>query len=141
MKGAGLHQLQPEGWYQVSRSLAFLAAVERAHGREAVHAMGLAVPDTSKFPPELDSIERALRLLDVAYQVNHRGGPIGRYHHVSQGPGRAEMRCENPYPCDLDHGILTRLVGRFGGEQSEVSHRPGACRREGAPSCVFDLRW
>jgi len=89
-------------------------------------------------------MERALRLLDVAYQVNHRGGPIGRYHLRRFKPGEAEMCCENPYPCDLDLGILERLVERFGtgGSEAGVTHRPGIeCRREGATACVFDLRW
>jgi hypothetical protein len=144
LAAAGIQQLEAEGWYSLESYLAFLAKVGAAHGREALRAMGRAIPDTSRFPPELEDVERALRLLDVAYQVNHRGGPIGRYHLRHIEPGRAEMCCENPYPCDLDLGILERLVERFGqgGAKRGVLHRPGPeCRRRGAQSCIFDLRW
>ena len=141
---AGIQQPEPGDWHPLDSYLAFLAKVEAEHGREALRSMGRAVPDTSRFPPELESLERALRLLDVAYQVNHRGGPIGRYHLRHFEPGRAEMLCENPYPCDLHLGILERLVERFGQRSPErgVVHRPGPeCRFQGAKACVFDLRW
>lgn len=144
-----LHQVgivdpQADSWYSVTRLLAFLAAVERAHGREALRAVGRAIPDTARFAPDLDTLERALRTLDVAYQVNHRGGPIGRYRYQAKGPGQGEMHCENPYPCDFDGGLLERLVARYAvaGPALGVTHRPGPlCRRLGAPACVFDLRW
>lgn len=141
---SGIQEPVAEGWYGLASYMAFLAQVEARHGREALRAMGRAIPDTSRFPPELDSLGRALRLLDVAYQVNHRGGVIGSYQVRQLDPGWAEMRCENPYPCDLDFGILERLVERFhgGDPQAGVVHRPGPqCRRLGARACLFDLRW
>lgn len=144
LASVGIQQPEAGGWYSLSGYLAFLAEVEAGHGRAALRAMGRAVPDTSRFPPDLENMERALRLLDVAYQVNHRGGPIGRYHLRVFEPGRAVMACENPYPCDLDQGILERLVEHLGGTcpDAGVTHRPGPeCRRQGAKACVFDLRW
>jgi hypothetical protein len=144
LAASGIQQPEAEGWYPLKGHLAFLAKAEAAHGREALRAMGRAIPDTSRFPPELENMERALGLLDVAYQVNHRGGPIGRYHLRHFEPGRAEICCENPYPCDVDLGILERLVERFGqgGPTRSVVHRPGPeCRCQGAQSCLFDLRW
>lgn len=144
LQTAGIPALGAEHWYPMRQGLAFLQAVEAAHGREAIRAMGRAIPDTSRFPPGLERLERALHLLDVAYQVNHRGGPIGRYLVRQLEPGRAEMLCENPYPCDLDLGILERLEERFhGGEaRAGVIHRPGPqCRRLGAKACLFELRW
>jgi hypothetical protein len=141
---SGIRQPQAEAWYALPAYLAFMADVEEAHGRAALLAMGRAIPDTSRFPPELDALERALGLLDVAYQVNHRGVAIGRYHCEWLGPRHAEMLCENPYPCDLDRGIFERLMERFGGTgpEASVSHKPGAgCRRLGAKACRFDLRW
>lgn len=141
---AGILDPREDEWYPVNRLLAFLSTVERMYGREALRNAGRAIPDTAQFAPDLDTLERALRTLDIAYQVNHRGGPIGRYRYEQKGPGQGEMLCENPYPCDLDLGILERLVERFAGEGPAVgvSHRPGReCRRLGAVACVFDLRW
>jgi hypothetical protein len=141
---SGIFQPQKEAWYPLPNHLAFLAEVEREHGREVLRVMGRFVPDAARFPPEPDTLEQALHLLDVAYQVNHRRGNIGRYHCQSLAPGHAEMLCENPYPCELDQGILERILERFGGarEALSVTHRSGPhCRRLGAKACLYDLRW
>ena len=90
----------------------------------------------------MDTLDRALRVLEVAYQVNHRGKGLGGYYCTFERPEHAEVVCENPYPCDMDWGILERLAEQYGGSGAMVSHRPGAdCRRLGAKACVFDLRW
>ena len=143
LEAAGLGRPVPEGWYPVDRYLALFAAVEAAHGREAVRAMGRVVPDSARFAPDLQAPERALQVLDLAYQVNHRGGPLGHYHARVLGPGLAEVRCENPYPCDLDRGLLERLMEVAGvGPRARVEHAPGGpCRRRGDRSCLFEVRW
>lgn len=144
LHSVGIDQPQPEGWYLFDNYLSFLRKVEFQHGRPALRTMGRAIPDTSRFPPDLDSLEQVLGRLDVAYQVNHRGGFIGHYQCLLSGPGSAEMVCANPYPCDLDAGILERLVERFGSGApgSGVTHlTEAACRRKGAPACRFVLRW
>jgi len=142
LEQVGIELPRAEAWYSLEKNLAFHAAVEQGHGREAVRAMGRAIPDTARFAPDMDTLDRALRVLDVAYQVNHRGTGIGGYYCSLHLPGRAELVCENPYPCDLDRGILERLAEQHGGPLAQVSHRPGpACRRLGARACVFDLRW
>ena len=141
---AGIHQRDQEAWYPMTAALSFLAAVEADHGREALRSMGRAIPESSRFAPDLDDMERTLRVIEVAYQVNHRGGPIGGFQLHLPEPGRAELVCENPYPCDLDLGLLERLLERAAGgsPRASVVHRPGpACRRLGARACVYDLRW
>ncbi len=142
LEEAGLGPPRAEVWVPLAANLAFHAAVERDHGREALRAMGRVVPDTARFAPDMDTLDRALRVLEVAYQVNHRGKGIGGYYCTFHRPKHAEVVCENPYSCDLDLGILERLAEQYGGSGAQVSHRPGAtCRRLGAKACVFDLRW
>lgn len=140
----GLAVLSTDGWYPVRAYLAFLGGVDEIFGNRALQAMGWAIPGSSKFPPDMDSLARALRMLDVAYQVNHRGGVIGRYLCTGLGAGHAVMICENPYPCDLDRGILERLVSEFGskGMQGTVTHLgEKGCRKDGALACHFEVRW
>ncbi|MFZ4512696.1 MAG: hypothetical protein ACOYNX_03610 [Geothrix sp.] len=140
----GIRWPDPVGWYPLTAYLGFLAAVEAHHGAEALHALGRAIPERAKFAPDLDGMERALQVLDVAYQVNHRGPILGGYHPRLVAPGQAELVCDNPYPCAMDLGLLERLLERAAGgsPRASVVHRPGpACRRLGARACVFDLRW
>lgn len=144
LKASGLPEIRTADWYPVRSYLSFLKRVDSVYGAKALRAMGQAIPDTSKFPPDMDTPARALQMLDVAYQVNHRGGAIGRYRCTELLPGRAVMICENPYPCDLDLGILERLLALFApiGLQGTVAHVHGKhCRRQGGRACHLELRW
>lgn len=140
----GIRWPDPVGWYPLKAYLSFLTAVETDHGREALRALGRAIPERAKFAPDLDGMERTLRVLDVSYQVNHRGTILGGYHPRLLTPNQAELVCDNPYPCDMDLGLIERLLerGAAGSPRASVVHRPGpSCRRLGARACVFDLRW
>lgn len=140
----GIQDPRPENWYPLEPYLRLLHEVEHIYGRSALKAMGRAIPDTSRFPPDLDSMERVLHLLNVAYQVNHRGKRIGFYDCLFPAPRQAEVICANPYPCALDEGILERLLERHGtgGPGTGLTHLPGPeCRRKGAVACRFALRW
>lgn len=143
LRAAGLEDPQADGWYPLDRYLALMAAVEAAHGREAIRTMGRALPDSARFAPDLQGPERALGILDLAYQVNHRGGPLGHYQTRFLGAGRAEVDCQNPYPCDLDLGLLERLLEVAGaGPRLQVAHvAEGPCRRRGDRACRFEVRW
>ncbi len=140
----GIHQPDPAVWYPVTTTLRFLEAVEADHGREALRSMGRAIPENARFAPDMEGMERTLQVLEVAYQVNHLGATTCGYQHHLPEPGQAEVVCENPYPCDLDLGLIERLLerGAGGSPRASVVHRLGpACRRLGARACVFDLRW
>ncbi|WP_394839092.1 protein kinase [Pendulispora rubella] len=135
-----------------------------------IHALMAAVGpikavDTGKqkaqhvpLPPDLDvhEIHGMMRAIDAAYHLNHRQNGeamldirSGRMvdiigHYTYRGRLDTEnsivMECENPYPCDLDQGILLGFARRFEA-RAVVEHAPGPCRREGAESCVYHVTW
>jgi hypothetical protein len=136
--------IEVDGWYALNRFLLFLKEAEAAFGADALRAGGRAIPTSAKFPPDLDSLTRGLQMLDVAYQVNHRKGAIGRYRCTELTDGRAVMICENPYPCALDQGIVERLIAEFvpSGLQGTVTHVAGKpCRCQGGRACHLEVRW
>ncbi len=138
-----LPQPEPEGWYAQSDYLALLETLGRRHGMAWLRGLGRQVPRTSMFPPEIRSLERALRTLDVAYHMNHRGGPIGGYLYEGQGHFAGRIHCDTPYGCDFDLGILQGLVDRFHSTgDAQIIHllEPG-CRAKGDPTCVYRLEW
>lgn len=140
------HQLPvplPDGWYPQVNYLAVLEAVAQVKGQHWLRNPGRIVPLTSKFPPEIRTLERALRTLDVAYHMNHRGGPIGGYLFEPQGTHSGRMHCDTPYGCDFDLGILQGLGTRFHSESPVlITHLldPG-CRSSGGAKCVYQLDW
>ncbi len=140
----GILDPDPEGWYPQQGLLDTLRSAGLRFGAEVLRAAGRAIPVHSRFPPEVDCLERALTTLDLAYQVNHRGGRIGHYVARRLGSRRMELFCDNPYGCDLDLGILDTLLARHQkpGEAFRVHHAPGtSCRKEGHRACVYQVAW
>ncbi len=144
LRRAGLGAIDPEGWYPQQPYLDLLKEVERTHGEEALRRMAAQVPDTSRFPPGIRSLEEALQGLDIAYQLNHRGGPIGHYGCMPLGPHDLALECENPYGCAFDLGILDALIAAFKPRGARVTlvHQPGSgCRRMGDEACLYRITW
>jgi hypothetical protein len=140
----GVAPVEPEEWYPQQPYLDMLREVERSYGGEGLRAMARQVPDTSKFPPGIKTLEDALQCLDIAYQLNHKGGPIGHYACVPVAPGEIVLECANPYGCAFDLGILDALVQRFKPEGSspQIRHQAGSgCRRLGDPACTYVITW
>ncbi len=136
----GISHVDPEGWYPQQPYLEMFRAIEARHGEAALRAMARQVPDTSKFPPGIRTLEQALQALDIAYQLNHRGGEIGTYACLPMGPRSLEMVCDTPYGCAFDMGILDALIEAFKPEGSRptLSHAPATpCRRAGGPHCTY----
>jgi hypothetical protein len=133
-----------EGWYSQQGLLDTLRKAGERYGEDALRAAGRAIPVHSRFPPEVDSLDRALLTLDLAYQVNHRGGRIGHYACKSLGSRRMELFCDNPYGCALDLGILDALLARHGHGEAvcRLRHAPGTtCRKEGGRACIYHVTW
>lgn len=130
-------------WYPQSGYLALLREVAQVKGADWLRRPGRMVPQTSKFPPEIRTLDRALRTLDVAYHMNHRGGPIGGYLYEATGPHAGRVHCDSPYGCDFDLGILQGLASLCQPETPVlITHLldPG-CRTQGDAKCVYQLDW
>jgi len=142
----GIPQLEPQGWYPMRNALTAIKSIEEKIGPVTMRAVGRKVPEHAKFPPEITTIEQALRSLNVAYQMNHRGqqgGNIGGYRFDTAGHG-GRMVCDNPYPCNFDHGIIEALCERFRPKDSvwvRVEHAPLGCRHKGGSDCTYLISW
>ena len=107
-------------------------------------AVGMRVPDSFEFPPEINSVETALGSLNIAYQMAHRGGEIGEYRFEKTGERSGTMICHNPYPSDLDYGIVYRLVQKFRTDNHPFTVRRdenAPSRKTGGDSCTFNIEW
>ena len=141
---AGVLDPDREGWYSHQALLDTLREAGGRYGEGALRAAGRAIPVGSRFPPEVETLERALLTLDIAYQVNHRGGRIGHYTCKPLGPRRMELYCDNPYGCELDQGILETLLAHHAPAENppSLSHQRGTgCRKEGQRACIYHIEW
>jgi hypothetical protein len=140
----GISNVQPKQWYPQQAVLDFLREIAETMGEHTLYQLGTKVPEHAIYPPEIDSLEKGLSSLDVVYHLNHRGGEIGHYQLVRLESNQAVTVCHNPYPCDLDRGIITTTVRHFAASGAAVSvqHEPnGGCRKLGGESCTYIVEW
>lgn len=150
-------RIAPGSWIrQADWMLAFEAMIAEV-GAAVLFNIGQSIPaHADGWATTAPDIAQELATLDVVYHLQHRkhGRPmfdettgamtegIGHYLFRQDDPAvkRATVECTNPYPCELDHGILTAIVRRGGGE-ARVDHVPARCRTLGAASCVYLVEW
>ncbi len=142
----GIPDPQPGEWYRQQSLLDAFAVISEKLGADALYNIGLKIPGNAQFPSDINSLDRALNVLDIAYHMNHRYGEIGHYNLNNVGDFGFEMVCENPYPCDFDRGLLAALCGRYkpkgSGVTATVIHDDSKpCRKSGASSCTYRITW
>jgi hypothetical protein len=159
LAGHGIHDPERGHWYpQQSWLNAFQAIAERV-GPATLFAIGKKIPENALWPPEIDTVEKALASIDVAYHMNHRISGvalfnpqtgqmregIGHYGFEKTGDRKARMVCPNPYPCDFDRGIIEAVARKFKPKDSlfvTVEHDDSQpCRKKGADSCTYLVSW
>ncbi len=138
----GIHHPIPEEWYSQQAWLDAFRKIYMEIGPYALYSIGKKIPDSAHFPPDIDSLENALRSIDVAYHMNHRGGAIGNYNFNKSADGSISLVCENPYPCEFDRGIIEGIARKFAPDESRiiVRHDDSApCRENGDSSCTYHV--
>ena len=111
----GISNPVPGGWYSQKAWLDSFREIAEKFGSSTLFQIGKGIPANAKFPPEIDTIDKALVSIDIAYKMNHRNGEIGFYKLHSYDPKKKTliMHCNNPYPCDFDRGIITTMARKF----------------------------
>ena len=140
----GLSTIEAEQWYSLRDVIGALEDIRAQVDPHIVRSIGYWVPSNALFPP-VESFDEALRTLDTAYRMNHRGpGELGGFFLHGETARSARLRSDGPYPCDFDQGLLEALYDRFQPPDSlrlHLSHEPADCRLQGAEACVYLLRW
>jgi len=140
----GIKNPEAAAWYPQQAWLDAFREINQSIGAATLRQIGLSIPANAKFPPGIDTIEKALASIDVAYHMNHRGGEIGHLAYSKSGERQATVTCKNPYPCDFDRGIVEAMAARFkpGGAMVKVQHDAAhPCRKTGGESCTYLVSW
>ena len=130
-------------------------AIVQEVGASTVYTIGKKITDTAPLPPGVDDIKAVLMGIDASYHVHHRRDGvvmfdmetgtmldgIGHYKcELQPNENKAHVTCDNPYPCDLDRGIIAGFAARFEPAVA-VSHATSACRSKGDGACVYLVEW
>jgi hypothetical protein len=148
--------IDPEGWYSQDAWLAAYEAIAKEVGFNSLYTIGKAIVEVTQIPKHVADIHAGLKSLDIIYHMNHRKNGrvlfnpdtgetlpgIGSYKYQPvAGEKSIVMVCDNPYPCDFDRGLVTGLAGRFEPQSSTRHDNDAACRKKGAESCTYIVRW
>ena len=141
----GINNPQPGQWYSQQAWLNAFKEIAEKIGARSLNAIGKKIPQNAKFPPGIDTIDKALASIDVAYHMNNRNGEIGYYKYEKTSAKSGRMICKNPFPCDFDRGIIEAMAQRFKPADSVmvmVDHdKTKSCRKNGAESCEYIITW
>ena len=140
----GIPNPEATAWYPQQAWLNAFREIAQSIGSSTLHQIGMSIPRNAKFPPGIDTIEKALESLDVAYHLNHRGGEIGHLSFVKTGPSQGVMTCQNPYPCPFDQGLIEAVAAQFKPADSflRVQHDSSKpCRSKQGESCTYLISW
>jgi len=138
---------QPHEWYKQQDWLDAFREISETIGKYTLFSIGKSIPDNADFPSEINTLEKALRSIDIAYKMNHRKGDIGYYKltEFNEIKRTAVMECKNPYPCHFDRGIITSMVRKFRPFDSikqEVELMQGKkSRLDGSDTSFYVITW
>ncbi|MEQ9364534.1 MAG: hypothetical protein RIF32_09835 [Leptospirales bacterium] len=152
----GTYFFEPERWYPAGPNIRMFELLKEKVGASTLKQAGRSVPENAIFPPGVDTIQKGLASIDVAYHLNHgqNGKPlmdpatgqiqdiIGQYR-VEETPGQneAHVTSDTPYPSEFDEGIVSAMARRFepGARVHLDTSRPN--RLNGGDSCTYIVRW
>jgi len=140
----GIVDPQPGLWYSQQAWLDSFKIIAEKIGARTLLAIGKAIPENAQWPPQVDTIEKALASIDVAYHMNHRGGDIGVYQYTSTGPRSGKMTCRNPYPSDFDQGIIFAVARKFAPKNTLPTVKLDETQptlKNGADACTYIITW
>jgi hypothetical protein len=140
---SGIDDPEAGEWYPQQAWLDAFGVLAAELEPHLLDRIGEQIPETAEWPTGLSTVEEALESIDVAYQQNHRGGEIGHYRVTDLDDRMGVLRCENPYPCPFDRGIIRAITQRFAPAERLVfvEETGDECRREHGDFCEYTVYW
>jgi len=158
----GIRNIKDDEWYCQQDWLNAFKYINEKIGAGSLFMIGKSIPANTNIPPKVQSIitnvYRALAATDYIYHMNHRlngkilfdpatgkmSDGIGNYHYKRFGEKHIEIKCDNPYPCDFDKGIITQMANMFKPDNAYmiIEHdKTLGCRNHGDESCTYSITW
>lgn len=123
--GVVFDKLDPNVGVPLQFWLNTIAEMQRMLGRDALRIAGQAAAKKAMLPPQISSLPFFLANMDACYYANHTGN-AGHYIVRELPDGALQVRCETPYPAELEHGIVEGFTEKLcGAQRYEVDYQAG----------------
>ena len=144
MKRHGLDNVQRGEWYPLQKWLDVQRDIsEEGGGSFDLLAIGMAIPQSAIFPPEISTVEAVVQGWDFSYQMNHRGGDVGKYV-VTKISNGFKIVDSTPYPTDISFGVMRGFVKRFRVDNTNYITKydtSAPSKKYGKETSTFLLTW
>jgi hypothetical protein len=141
LRAHGLERIEPDQWYDLNTARSIYYMVGRQVGERSLHAVGLQMINSARFPPEIRDVRGVLLSLDHAYHMNVRGPEIGSIAVEFAGDDTALVTFDRtPFPCALRRGVTVGAARKFM-SHALLEHGPDGCIDRGGSSCTFHVTW
>lgn len=152
----GIHNPKPGHWYSLEDYLKAFQELETTFGHAALFSVGEKIPETAVLPPDFNSIDKGLELLNIAFHMNHSldgkttmfdpatgkiQEGIGNYVCKKINEGEAEITVNNAYPTSFDEGLIFGMAQRFNTASMVQLVEERSSRSKGGDADVYKVLW
>jgi hypothetical protein len=151
----GIKYFINEGWYPQQAWLNTLKDIADKMGEVMLFNIGKAILSNVKLPPGIESIEKGLCLIDVAYHMNYRlNGKImfdpftgimtegiGHYVYEKTGEKSGKVIGLNPMPCEYSRGFITAMTRHFQPLSEVILDSNVKNKKDGEDSSTYIITW
>lgn len=141
---AGLHEIDPQGWYPMQNWLTVFRTIAEEHNGNSMFdfvSIGIALAHTMPLPPQINTFQAAITALPQGYNMSHRNGYPGEFV-IEHEDNLIRIIKRTPYPDELTYGLLWGLVRRYApkpGDVRVVNLDP--FREQWRDQAVFEVSW
>lgn len=111
-----LETVEPDKWYPLQAWLDVLNDIQKEGNTiDDFVGIGMAIAEKAPLPPEVANmnLEQFLSILDVSYQMQHRGGNVGKITAEKVGDKHMKVTVDVVYPDNLEYGTAYGFARRF----------------------------
>jgi len=134
----GLTEIDPQQWYPAQQIVDFYADIEKNGNMFDLIAIGMKAVEHVEYPPQVDTLEKALGMATEMHKGGWRDGNPGELLVEFIGDRHVRLTFEDlPLPIDLVYGLCYGTIKRFAPSGSIITVR----REKIDDAYLFDLQW
>ncbi len=145
----GLTNVRPGDYCRVQTLLDAMKEAFDRLGNQMMFRTGFRFAAEARTPELWSSLDACWAGVDLAHQMNHRGGHVGRWVYTDDGSGgglrKVKLVSKSHYPCHFDLGLLEGFAKRFRPANVVdvlIRHDDSQlCRQKTGDSCTYRITW
>ncbi|MBI9069522.1 MAG: hypothetical protein JEZ09_19655 [Salinivirgaceae bacterium] len=130
-------------WYNFHDYLAALDDIGKKFGSSSLYEIGKQAVNSSIIPEGVVTFVDAINNLQKAFEINHRNGQICEIKILKMkvSKGKVILEIINPYPFEVNRGILTGLSRNYTPNESVMPDVEIDENKSNFPVGIYTITW